>query len=90
MRADSHAQHEIRVYADAMLGVLARWVPLVAEAFSDYVMHAASLSAQQLALVQQALSTGGALDPKAAGLSERETRELLGLLPALASRMPDR
>ena len=33
LRADAHAQYEIRVYAEAMIDVLARWVPLTHEAF---------------------------------------------------------
>src|SRR5437879_1911185 len=33
LRADAHAQYEIRVYADAMVDVMKRWVPLCHEAF---------------------------------------------------------
>jgi thymidylate synthase (FAD) len=90
LRTDSHAQHEIRVYADAILGIAERWVPIVCEAFRDYVLRAASLSAQQLAVVQAALSGEATIDPAAHGLSAREARELLEMLPALGSRMPAR
>lgn len=38
LRADPHAQYEIRVYADAMAEALRRWVPMVHEAFLDYRM----------------------------------------------------
>ncbi|HJO88401.1 MAG TPA: FAD-dependent thymidylate synthase, partial [Alphaproteobacteria bacterium] len=45
LRADPHAQYEIRVYAEAMLDCLKRWVPLVYEAFTDYRTGGAFLSA---------------------------------------------
>ena len=35
LRADSHAQYEIRVYADIMLDTLKRWVPITFDAFMD-------------------------------------------------------
>ena len=35
LRADHHAQYEIRVY-DIMLDTLKRWVPITYEAFMDY------------------------------------------------------
>ena len=33
LRADAHAQYEIRVYADAMLAMVDAWVPAAAQAF---------------------------------------------------------
>ena len=87
LRADSHAQYEIRVYAEAILGVVARWVPTVHEAFQDYVRNAVPLSAQQLALVRAALGSTGTLDPAAFGLSAREARDLVEAMPELAGRM---
>lgn len=87
LRADSHAQYEIRVYAEAILDIVARWVPTVHEAFNDYVRNAAALSAQQLALVRAALASPGPLDPAALGLSARETRDLTGLMPELEERL---
>lgn len=53
LRADSHAQYEIRVYADAMLDTVKRWVPHAHEAFCDYRMGAAHLSAQGLDIVKR-------------------------------------
>ena len=87
LRADPHAQYEIRVYAEAMLDVVARWVPVVHEAFRDYVMGAASLSAQQLAVVRAALAGPGPVDAAAMGVSGREARELLDILPELGARV---
>src|SRR3990167_3145576 len=61
LRADSHAQYEIRVYADVMLEILKKWVPITYEAFSDYRIGATSLSAKGLAVVK-ALLKGEHLD----------------------------
>src|SRR4051794_28116772 len=36
LRADAHAQYEIRVYADAMMTMVDAWVPTAAQAFRDY------------------------------------------------------
>ena len=36
LRADSHAQYEIRVYADIMLDTVKKWVPITYDAFMDY------------------------------------------------------
>ena len=87
LRADPHAQHEIRAYADEILGIVRRWVPLVHDAFQDYVLDAASLSGQAVALLRAALASQGKLDPGAFGLAGRELRELVDLLPELADRV---
>jgi thymidylate synthase (FAD) len=84
LRADSHAQYEIRVYADAMLGTLKRWVPHTYDAFMDYRMGAAQISATGLGLIRRMLA-GEKVTQEASGLSKREWRELmevLGLPPA--------
>ncbi len=88
LRADPHAQAEIRAYADAILGVVQAWVPDVHDAYADYVANAASLSGQAMALVRAALVTPGRLDPAGYGLSGRELRELVELMPELADRLP--
>ena len=36
LRADSHAQYEIRVYAETMLDTVKKWVPITHSAFLDY------------------------------------------------------
>jgi thymidylate synthase (FAD) len=79
LRADAHAQYEIRVYADAMMETLRRWVPLTASAFEDYRMGAAHLSAKGLAVVKR-LIAGESVDQKTSGLSLREWRELMATL----------
>src|ERR1700744_4669161 len=51
LRADPHAQHEIRVYADAMLDTVQRWVPLAHGAFVQHRLAAVTLSAAAWAAV---------------------------------------
>ena len=79
LRADSHAQYEIRVYAEAMMGVLEAWVPAVAEAFRDYRLGAVSFSAQMLDITRRMLA-GEAVEQRGSGLSPREWRELMQTL----------
>ena len=79
LRADSHAQYEIRVYAEAMMGVLEAWVPAVAEAFRDYRLGAVSFSAQMLDITRRMLA-GEAVEQRGSGLSPREWRELMETL----------
>jgi thymidylate synthase (FAD) len=79
LRADPHAQYEIRVYADVMLETVKRWVPLVYEAFLEYRMNAASISATGLKVIRRLLA-GEQVEQKDSGLSPREWRELMAVL----------
>jgi thymidylate synthase (FAD) len=79
LRADAHAQYEIRVYAEAMMEAVRAWVPIAAQAFEDYRLGAVTLSAQMLAVVKRLLA-GEQVEQKASGLSAREWRELMGVL----------
>jgi thymidylate synthase (FAD) len=79
LRADPHAQYEIRAYADAMISTLERWVPLAHAAFLEYRMNAASISATGLQVIRRLLA-GEQLDQKSSGLSPREWRELMAVL----------
>jgi thymidylate synthase (FAD) len=79
LRADAHAQYEIRVYADVMLDILKQWVPLTYAAFMDYRMGAYELSAKGLAVVKRLLR-GEAVDRESSGMSPGEWRELMETL----------
>lgn len=76
LRADAHAQYEIRAYADVMIETLKRWVPLTHEAFVDYRQGAAQLSAKGLAAVKRMIA-GEKVTEENSGLSPREYRELM-------------
>ena len=84
LRADDHAQYEIRVYAEAILErVVKPWVPLVYEAFCDYRMDSGNLSAGGLSVVRSLLKGRRAEAEElrqAAGISAREWRELMETL----------
>jgi thymidylate synthase (FAD) len=75
LRADPHAQYEIRAYAELLLGIVRRWVPLTHEAFVEYQLNAVTLSATALKVVQQAL-LGESVSFEQSGLSKREWDEL--------------
>ncbi|HUD57886.1 MAG TPA: FAD-dependent thymidylate synthase [Acetobacteraceae bacterium] len=79
LRADAHAQYEIRVYADAMLTTVEAWVPVACQAFRDYRLGAVILSAQMLAAVQRMLA-GEAVEQGTSGLNRREWAELMAAL----------
>jgi len=79
LRADPHAQYEIRAYAEVLLDVVKRWVPLTVEAFENYRLHGAELSAKALAVIRRRLS-GETVTREESGLSAREWRELEELL----------
>ncbi len=79
LRADPHAQYEIRAYADVILNIVRRWVPLTHAAFVDYRLEGRALSAKALAVVRRRLR-GEPVEPADSGLSGREWRELAALL----------
>ncbi len=74
LRADSHAQYEIRVYADAICEVVKDWVPAAYRAFEDYRMGAVSLSAQMVDCVRRMVA-GEEVTQENSGMSAREWRE---------------
>src|SRR3569623_1501287 len=76
LRADAHAQYEIRVYAEVMMQAVEAWVPLAAAAFRDYRLGAGTLAAGMLAVVRRMLD-GEPVDQKASGLNKREWAELM-------------
>ena len=75
LRADSHAQYEIRAYAAAMLRSVAAWVPATYAAFQDYRVGAATFSAAMLAVLRRCLDGEGVSQPDS-GLNKREWAEL--------------
>ena len=76
LRADSHAQYEIRAYADAMLDTLKSWVPITYDAFLDYRVGGTEVSSKGKILIQK-LIKGEKIDMESSGLSKREWNELM-------------
>ena len=79
LRADAHAQYEIRVYADAICSVVADWVPYAYAAFEDYRLGGATLSGTALECVRRMLK-GEAVTQETSGMSKGEWREFEQLL----------
>ncbi len=79
LRADPHAQYEIRAYAEAILGILAAWVPITHQAFLDYRLGAVTLSAPMLNCLTRMLA-GETVTAESSGLSRREWREFCAAL----------
>jgi len=75
LRADSHAQYEIQIYAEKMLEILKKWVPLTYEAFEDYRSDSFQLSKEASRLIKDKLAKKK-INPKSYKLSPRELREL--------------
>ena len=80
LRADSHAQLEIRKYAQTILDKIVRpWVPAACRAFEDYVLGGAHLSAGALDAVKRMVA-GETVTQDDSGLGKREWRELMAAL----------
>ena len=79
LRADAHAQYEIRVYADEICKVVADWVPFAFRAFEDYRMGGATLSSTALDCVRRMLK-GEEVTQETSGMSKGEWREFQAVL----------
>lgn len=79
LRADSHAQYEIRVYADEICKVVADWVPAAYGAFEDYRMGGATLSGKAIDCVRRMLK-GEEVTQETSGMSKGEWREFMGVI----------
>lgn len=78
LRADSHAQYEIRVYADAICDVVKDWVPFAYGAFEDYRMGGAQLSGRGVECLRRMLS-GEQVTQETSGMSKGEWREFMAI-----------
>ena len=76
LRADHHAQYEIRIYAEVMLDTLKRWVPITYDAFMDYRVGGTEVSAKGKIIIQKLLK-GEKVNSEDSGLSKREWNELM-------------
>jgi thymidylate synthase (FAD) len=79
LRADPHAQYEIRAFAEVMLETVKRWVPLAYDAFVENRLNGAQLTAGQIDVVKR-LIKGETVDQEASGLSKRVWDELAAVL----------
>ena len=76
LRADAHAQYEIRVYAEAIAEAVRDWVPLAFAAFEDYRMGGVTLSGKAIAVLKRRLA-GETVGQEDSGMSKGEWREFV-------------
>ncbi len=79
LRADAHAQYEIRVYADEICKLVADWVPFAYAAFEDYRLGGATLSGKALDCIRKMLA-GEEVTQENSGMSKGEWREFQSVL----------
>ena len=82
LRADEHAQYEIRVYAEAIMETVKRWCPITYDAFIDHRINSVTLSGKAIQVVKKMID-GVSIEQEESGLSKREWRELMGVLEKL-------
>lgn len=83
LRNDSHAQYEIRMYAEILSDIVREWVPLSHQAFSKYRMNSVHLSAEAVKTIHRLLK-GEIVRQADSRLSSREWKEFIeqmGLQP---------
>lgn len=73
-RADTHAQYETRVYAEALERILQQWCPEVYEAYLEYRKYAVSVSRTGQGLIHRMLA-GQEITLENSGMSAGEFRE---------------
>ncbi len=79
LRADSHAQYEIRVYAEEICKLVADWVPAAYGAFEDYRMGGATISERGLLCMRRMLK-GETVTQESSGMSAGEWREFIAVV----------
>ena len=86
LRCDSHAQYEIRVYADVIATLISQWVPHAHEAWVDYKRDAVTFSRMEIELLRHLLATNAGVPqhiaPDMVGLSKREMTEFMAKVTA--------
>lgn len=80
LRADAHAQYEIRVYAEKICELVKSWVPLAYDAFADYRLGAETISTTGLSVLRRRLK-GEKVTQETSGLSQGEWREFVAIFP---------
>jgi thymidylate synthase (FAD) len=76
LRADAHAQYEIRAYAEVMCTIVRDWVPVAYAAFEDYRLGGATLSGRAVEVLRRRLK-GEIVTQETSGMSKGEWREFV-------------
>ena len=82
LRADKHAQYEIRVYAEIISEIVEKLVPKAFKAFLDYQMNSMHLSRQAIDCLKRKLQ-GEKVSFEKSDMSKREWNEFLEHFPEM-------
>lgn len=80
LRADPHAQYEIRAYANVICTLVEQWVPIAYQAWTDYRREAVTFSRLEMIALRDMLTTGDCAMPE--GMSSREWKEFCAKIEA--------
>jgi thymidylate synthase (FAD) len=81
LRLDSHAQYEIRVYAEAIYEMIKPIVPVACEAFEDYILKAHTFSREEMDILKELVNTEILKEKLTdSSLSKREKKALIKVL----------
>lgn len=81
LRAHSHAQYEIRVYAEQILNICHKWLPMATAAFENFIMYGESFSKAAMTYMKNRINAGGAPVDRVKGMSRRERAKIDALFP---------
>ncbi|WP_253307944.1 MULTISPECIES: FAD-dependent thymidylate synthase [unclassified Rickettsia] len=79
LRADFHAQYEIRVYAEKMLDIVKAWVPFTYEAFNEHCLEGKSISKKGFSVIKRMIN-GENVTQETSEMTKREWEELRSIL----------
>lgn len=83
LRADPHAQYEIRVYADQIIDILKSWVPAVMDAAEEYIFEAVTFSKTEIETIRNIIRSSGyplyqfEMQDHATNVSDGEMKEFI-------------
>jgi thymidylate synthase (FAD) len=76
LRADSHAQYEIRVYAMKMLEIVKSWVPYTYDAYTQHVLESSTFSCKAMEVIRKMVRNEHVTQSDS-GLSKREWNDVM-------------
>jgi thymidylate synthase (FAD) len=83
LRLDSHAQLEIRRYAEAIARIVEQWVPETWQAFRDYRLEGHSMSRMEIEAIRRMMS-GRPTTAEDVGMTAREWRDFRAMFGGAA------
>lgn len=77
LRMDSHAQQEIRFFANSMFEIIKQLCPVACEAFEDYVLHARKFSRMEMEMLRANFNLTDVAWSKPDNMVESEWKQFL-------------